>query len=571
MGSNYRIAFITNHQIGYSPYTGKATAAGASARLRAILPAQYLASNGHSVEVISLHKSSTKSAEHIDTAYNLYVISKIFDREAIAKVERLVLLGKVIVFDFCDNYFEESELNEFSAEHHYLLSIARIVTVNTFEMGHLLRRIKPDLIVFVIPDCFETTLQPLRRLPAMGVLRCLVFGNRLVCQHLSKWLREIAVLPFKGAVSIEVLTQVDVQVLNWIDEQRKVLPESIQLTLTNWTEYQLDNSIRRSDLVLIPSDDGVFYRTKSPNRLFESVIAGLPVIAYPVPSYIEFIDDIPLTSNVKKGFELLFEKPDVAYKGLLRARKKIAAKYNSDSIGARWKSMTRIVLSDPNQKASLDLDEGRYSFTSRLHATREDGSITLLRFIPSTGRQCKSFTVSIANDATLDWISISARSAFLGISSGEADFFRLKKFVDSRLLTLGHFRWILQRPTSYPSSTRDRLSSQGLVGAWDIFLIALVKDGLLCDYEVIEINAFRISIPNAWLCIGPTDELLEIILTVNQAVKVAYRDQLDIDGALNGADLFIDVFQQFVLMKRIRPYIGTPAIIWGALDRTLSA
>ena len=560
LATGMRIAFITNHQIGRHPSTGKLTAAGASGRLRAILPAQALVDRGFDVTILSLHHSSEAARQPLDPNYDIYIASKLFDNAAIDKIEVLVQLGKIVVFDFCDNYFERSALNEFYDEHQRLLRLATYATVNTFEMGKLLRSLKPQLHLTVIPDCYEGSIRQTRLPRKGGVLRLLAFGNRLVCKHLSAWLPALATFSEACPLSIEVLTQVDLEILQWLETERKTLTENFDLTITNWTEYQLDNALRRNDIVLIPSEDGAFYRTKSANRLIEAIVAGLPVVAFPVESYLEFIDDVPLTRNPTDGLRLCLDNQDLIERGLARAREKILLRYSHQRIGRLWEDQLYSVLY--NQQTELDSKSRDLKPNQPNENLVWNDNISIVSIDDITAKGEINGYRRLANPQFMSRlrVSLNRQYSLILLSSNE----RHLPLIPNEFFT-GAFEWVIGHLEDEHSTNRERISSLGLDAAWEAFVGVVSACGALTASEISELDKSRISIENPFCTVGPTDCILAMASHL-RLVSMAFTEYEALNLSLTFPfDLIMKMFHQFILVKTIRPIIGTPKILFHEL------
>ena len=548
-----RLAFITNHQIGKDVSTGKFLAAGASGRLRAILPAQALSARGFDVSIISLHKSVRNSSRPIDDTFDIYIVSKLFDNQAVDQIEKLIKAGKSVIFDFCDNYFERSELNEFYVEHQRLLRLATYVTVNTNGMASLIRRLKPEVYLSVIPDCYESDIHSVRLPPREGVLRLLAFGNRLVCKHLSAWLPAISKFSARRPISLEVLTQVDTEILRWLDQERQALTGRVELSITNWTEYQLDNSFRRNDIVVIPSEDGPFYKTKSSNRLIESVVSGLPVIAYPVDSYLEFIDDIPLCKDPESSLELCLERQDLISRGLTRAREKIFLRYSYQSVGKIWEDTIKFVRSLTECK-TLDCNSTEHTLSAKaIFECKSNASIVFIDELISSGLDngYRRFTM----DGLMRSLQLRARKELLILLDCTGDLETLPSEIHEALRH-SDYDWWIGKPIRLEVTNRERMLSLGLGSIWTEFLGLLVQRQCLTNSEIEELDKCNVHLVNPFHTIGPVDRVLSVLSLVVSCAN-ALKKCGTVEGLDNHSfDLIMKAVHEFVLLKHVRSQIG---------------
>ncbi len=344
--STIRVAFVTTHQIGVFKTTKRPTAAGVSTRLRALLPAEYLKKHGVIVQIVSLHESVWNGKSPLELDVDLIYVSKVLRVEAADAI--ISLQNRVpLVFDFCDNYFEGGEHFEL---HQKLLNAASIVTVNTPEMARVLRRLKPQIAVSVIPDMIESELKKPKLNWVDAPLSLLAFGSKLTCTHLNRWLPELAIYSQSHPLRVELVTLVDDEVVSWHKVWQDRLPETLTLTLTLWNEYQLPHCFARNDVVLIPSDEGDFYLTKSANRLIEATISGLPCIAYPIRSYTPYWKSIALTDNPSAALRFLTTQRQKAKSEVSEAQKQMLIAHDSQDIGKMWLELTRLVTNPSDEK-----------------------------------------------------------------------------------------------------------------------------------------------------------------------------------------------------------------------------
>lgn len=288
-----KIAFITEHQIGRLGDSKTPTAAGASARMRVTLPALGLRKHNIESTILSLHSSNQEDSlfEQLQDA-RVVVVSKLFSARHLAFLKKIRLANKRIIVDFCDNYFTGGM---YKSLYHEIITIADHITVNTEELSKIIK--KSGLWsrrIDVIPDQIEGMRQnaelAYKRERISSSMRLLAFGNRNVCVHLQGWLGKLKELSFIRSISLEINTALSEELIDWARNQRMNAPPEFSLTMSQWTEFGMEDAMLRSDFVVIPGSDDEFEfgRAKSANRLVESVWAGKPVIAYGYPAYMEF-------------------------------------------------------------------------------------------------------------------------------------------------------------------------------------------------------------------------------------------------------------------------------------------
>jgi hypothetical protein len=532
-----RVAFITSHQIGRSPVSGNPTAAGASARLRAILPASAMIEHGTEASIISLYTPRVDGYSTLMDLFDLYVVSKVFNRHSLDIVEELVRSRKNVIFDFCDNYFEQSDLNEYSSEYRRMLELAEFCIVNTHAMGSLLRRIKPSLIVAVVQDCFESRPLPIRNIPQDGLVRCLAFGNRLVCKHLTPWLERLSQSNLRRSLAVEVLTQVDAEILTWIQRTRQQMQNNVTVSITNWTEYQLENSFLRSDLVLIPSEHGTFYSTKSLNRLLESVVSGLPVIAYPVPSYMEFRQEILLTEEPEQALEELLLNPERARAKASRAQDLILSRYNTRKIGFKWHKVLNVALEHFRRFGKWEYQT--VSVRNGLYMNLGRSSLELINGLVdfSIWKGLQRYCVS-------RFLALNLASTNLG-----------NQFVSllNRIEITGANEWLLRRPAYHDFTTEQRFHEVGEGQALEIAVNKLISEEVLTSSEISDFLTSKFTESELIQLSGPSDQIIELIFELSLVISTIFQS----NGLSQGLDNFYIRFIHRFICYRLNCLIVT--------------
>ena len=297
------VLFITGHQMGKDKLTGQYTASGASARLRVILPAFELPKYGihpivHSVRNGNLNALIAVLEENRPTAV---IVSKIFDDVALPGVQRARELGAVIIVDLCDNYLSGGDYFSLTSS---LVSMADRITVNTLQMQSKLVSQGVCKEITVIDDLVEGDSYKPRALHTGDSLNLLAFGSKYVCKELDTQLADLLALAKKVRLNLEIVTTLDEETFCWIlDAQARYLTETFRISLTMWHENILNQIFARADLVLIPSSVSEFNETKSPNRCMQSIWSGMPLVAFPLPSYLPFREFCILKESMAEGIE----------------------------------------------------------------------------------------------------------------------------------------------------------------------------------------------------------------------------------------------------------------------------
>jgi hypothetical protein len=357
MNNKRDLIFISDHDLGHHPITRKPYSSGASTRYRSINPALALSRYG-----IQSHLFSTKYDKRIDRFIHfeketVFILGKLFSSESTELACQLGRNGYRLVLDLCDNYLEGGLLFDI---YERLINIADCILVNTAEMHSRVTRFGLSVPIYLIPDLTDASPKPFRQIEDQNRLRSLVFGHKTVCESLSRWLANLNSFPTtERLLIIELVTNIDADVLKWYDVVSKKY-NSLIITLTQWTEIAVEHAADRSDLVLIPGGNDAFYQTKSTNRLVDSVIFGLPVVAFPYPSYKKYDRYFPITDNPKEGLLSLLNDREIWTNRWNDGRSLIEIEYSESTIGQRWKTMVDSVNNQtPRNPVDLSLTNNK--------------------------------------------------------------------------------------------------------------------------------------------------------------------------------------------------------------------
>jgi len=329
------IRFITHHHIG-KDLLGRWNSAGPSGRLRCIYPAKVLSQLIGELKLHSLYERKESNLSATFKKDDVIIISKLIRMDQLEFVSDLRKIGCRLIIDFCDNYFEGGEHMALTLQ---LLKLASVVTVNSPEMANVVvaQNIVPKEDIVYVPDAIEE-LETSILTPFGRPIRLLSYGNRLVCNHLNRWMPVLEKFSSTHELSLEVVTNVDEQTLKWVKEWNLRLHSRFQVSLTRWDEFALDGAFRRSDIAVIPSDPtDKFNLTKSPNRLMEAFSRNKSAIAYPLKSYLPFRHNSLLTDKIDEAILILSKQTlEERKENLSKSRELMSALFSSEVLSLAW-------------------------------------------------------------------------------------------------------------------------------------------------------------------------------------------------------------------------------------------
>jgi hypothetical protein len=161
----------------------------ASARYRAIIPAQQLARLGHQVQLASLPPGGWPR-EVMEAPCDVLVISKSIQPENEALARAMKARGVKVVVDLCDDHFSHPD---FGAHFRALVEVADQVVASTDAMAEAVRH-NTGRESIVVPDPVEGPRGSPKFSPKMPWLNVLWFGHPFNPDGVLDQLAELAAL-----------------------------------------------------------------------------------------------------------------------------------------------------------------------------------------------------------------------------------------------------------------------------------------------------------------------------------------------------------------------------------------
>jgi hypothetical protein len=266
----------------------------ASTRLRAYLPSKYMQSAGWPCELYNARNANQ---------YQAVVFQKAYDDKEIELAQSLKTQGVKTVLDLCDNHFynpaDDPVLTKRAERLQRMLDIVDHVTISTGALAEILPPGKPySVIDDAVDDMAISAVQHLRnKLRHRKKLRSKASDFRVVWfgnagqRDIKHGLIDIpAILPALNAVhqnhplSFTVISGSKPMWRDYVHAQNNTFPVHYH----TWDRRFFRQLFQQFDVCVIPVSDNPFTRVKTSNRLLLSLLLGVPVIADPIPSYLEF-------------------------------------------------------------------------------------------------------------------------------------------------------------------------------------------------------------------------------------------------------------------------------------------
>ena len=312
----------------------------ASSRFRAFLPCKYLREAGWSCGIFN--------NKYLDN-YKLVIFQKTYDQESINLAKYLKQKGTKTVLDLCDNHFYNPydcpELHQREERLQTMIDIVDIVSVSTPELAKLIKSkqvvVIDDLIElpknnFLFDSYFK--LRNVLRQDKDNFLRVVWYGSNRELPP-TGIVDLLKVLPFMEELSHDIPLELTV-ISNSKTLFKKYLVGQVSFPIKyfNWKLKTFPYLFQENDICIIPINLNPFSICKTNNRLFLSLLLGVPVIADIIPSYKEF-GEFVLFSNWKNSLITYATNPDLRQLHVRAGRNYILTKYTKNSVVKQWSSL----------------------------------------------------------------------------------------------------------------------------------------------------------------------------------------------------------------------------------------
>ncbi len=294
---------------------------------------------------------------------DVLVLGKRYDPESLRRVAELRAAGTRIVMDLCDNHFysdrDDARWRRRAETLRAAISECDAVVASTPTLGDVVRTECPSVPVHVIGDALEVfdeasfewwrpsvlgahvelmrLWRRLGRASSPSAVKLLWFGHHgsenaeggmLDLLRIAEPLRQLG---DEYAASLTVVSN------NREKFERLRSALRIRAHYLPWHESTFRHAVSMHDVCVIPVSSNPFTDCKSPNRLTTALMLGVPVVADPVPSYVEFAPAVPL-GNWGDSLASLASNPalrqQVVRDGLAMAK----ARYDISVIARRWRT-----------------------------------------------------------------------------------------------------------------------------------------------------------------------------------------------------------------------------------------
>lgn len=321
-----------------------------------LIPARELQKRGVEVVVISPEEDAGRAEELLaGSAAAVFGKLSLFDPRAfhdsakmhLALAARAQLLGIRVVADICEDRFDHSLLGGYWRD--MVRTADKIVTCTNLLAGIVRNAGAHE--VEIVPDpvegrggeakfCsfparngergqFEEELRP---------LRILWFGHQSNLDEVQEFLPTLDrwAEARSKVVEFSIVTAAGFGVEMMVEE-RKSAKGGVRIRHHEWTSGIAEAALRECDFVIIPATlQNLRKRSKSANRLTESLHAGRYVLAHPVPSYLEFADYAWINNDLLEGMDWALANPDLVVSQIKAGQSLIRQYYLPAEIASQW-------------------------------------------------------------------------------------------------------------------------------------------------------------------------------------------------------------------------------------------
>lgn len=320
----------------------------ASVRYRLLLPLAALRDAGVAIERYDPARADD---------YRAVVFCKSHSPAAVAIARGLHARGAPVIYDLCDNLFAAARIGHASAARcermRAVLGLASHVTFATDALRQQIAAEVPEIAapMSVVPDAIEVDppalparLGPVDRMHIArlnrflarhdGALHAIWFGKNLGRAagyvHLAAAAEQLA--QFGAPATLTIMSNDRLRA--WAAARRWRVP----VHYTPWRLATARALIARHRVALIPVERNDYTQGKTINRPATALLAGLGVVADPIPSYEELRPFIVL-GDWPVGLARYAEWSDATQATLAAGRAHVAARYGPAAVAAQWRAV----------------------------------------------------------------------------------------------------------------------------------------------------------------------------------------------------------------------------------------
>lgn len=290
-----------------------------------------------------------------EAAYELVVLSKLYDREARALAERCRARGQRVLLDLSDNhYFNPKGLPQYVAaadDLDAIVPLVDLITVCSPHLGEILQaRFDQELAIAVVEDAVET----------LDVARAAGRGKPGGPVHLLWFGSAGSPNADNGMRDLERLARVFDQVqmppasrLTVLSNNHDLFTEirskfGIAAQYNEWGHEIFADYLAVVDAVVIPIENNPFSLCKSNNRLATPLYYGVPVLADEIPTYTAFRPYAYL-DDWQEGLRAVIDRAPTLAARTVAGRAFAREHCTIETVAAQWQGAFDRALKEPRR------------------------------------------------------------------------------------------------------------------------------------------------------------------------------------------------------------------------------
>ncbi|HQR99336.1 MULTISPECIES: methyltransferase domain-containing protein [unclassified Polaromonas] len=333
----------------------------ASNRYRAILPAQQLLQEGHTIQFIPMNQW-TGYASNLDIHLpDVCVIGKLLpgkDPLRFSRLSQQILqgaatasaLGVLVVADFSDDHFDNPEVGTYWRA---LAAQAGICTAGSDVMAQAVQRHSSGAVATVGDPLASPGAKARVFYRSTGVaawaqrllggkkssprLKLVWYGNNGNWPSMQRWADALGDYSATQPMLVWVVTRPNATIENYIQRFNDKHSPGALMELVPWDEATQWTVVEDADIVLVPSDlSDRAKAAKSANRLTDALNAGRYVVASPIPAYEVFRPYVSLTDNPVQAIRDYLAQPAQAMEKLSAGQIAVRMRHGAAQIATEW-------------------------------------------------------------------------------------------------------------------------------------------------------------------------------------------------------------------------------------------
>jgi hypothetical protein len=309
----------------------------ASSRLRALLPARYLADYGWTAEIWDGRGRRS---------FDVVVFQKIYGRRELELAAVLRSNGTRTVFDLCDNHFYNPDglphLAERAERLRQMIGTVDAVTVSTAALQQFVPR--PTTVIDDALDEIETPkprphwLDRVTPFSSKERLKLVWFGNAGLESPPFGLVHLPRILPVLNALASERSLELTVISNSRPTFEQAVAGAAFHTRYVSWKLRTFASEFVRNDICVMPIEPNPFTICKTSNRVALSLKLGVPVVADPIPSFEPFRDVMQL-GDWPLNLRRYADDPELRERHVADGRRLVEQMYTPERLVGQWSAL----------------------------------------------------------------------------------------------------------------------------------------------------------------------------------------------------------------------------------------